>query len=195
MRILGAPSIKPVRTWGNSWRATLSHAEHARGAALVVRWSILASALAIAGSMTYLDRGDRPWQWLLIIGIPGIVCAVLPDSHFGLLVVAATLVPWLREIDDVTSPWSLVIAMLLGVLHVSMASAAAAPGAAPWTPTMTRRHATRVVLVAGAAAFAWVVVAGLAEYRSITGAVVAVALFVVAVGAVWARDGRVRGRP
>ena len=195
MRFRGGPSIQPIRTWGNSWRATLAHAEHARGAALVVRLLIAVPVLVVAVCMTSLDRGDRPWQWLLIIGIPGLACALLPDSHLGLAVMAAVVVPWLREIDDVPAPWSLCIAVSMGVFHVSMASAAAAPGSARWTATMTRRYAARVAAVTLVAACTWLLVIGVQEYDTITGALVAVALFALGIGAVWAREGRVRGRP
>ena len=195
MRFRGGPTIRHIRIWGNSWRATMSHAEHARGPALLVRLMILMPVLVAAGCMTYLDGGDRPWQWLLIIGIPGIACAMLPDSHFGLAVVVAITVPWLREIDEVTSPWSLFIGVLLAVFHVSMASASAAPGSAPWTATMARRYVGRVVMASLVAAFTWMLVVGFAEYDAAAGPLIAAALVAVGVGAVWSREGRVRGRP
>lgn len=195
MRLLGTPRLQPIRTWGNSPRATLAHAQHARGAALVVRLLIAASAIVAAVCIMSLDHGDRPWQWLLIIGIPGIASAVLPDSHFGLLVVATIVVPWLREVDDVTSPWSLLIAVLLAVFHVSMASAAAAPGAAPWTAVMTRRYIGRTLAASLVATFTWVLAVGFEEYDTRAALLVAGTLVVVGVTALWTREGRVRGRP
>lgn len=193
-RFTGSP-IKPIQVWGNSFRATAAHAQHARGAALFARLMIAASALVAAGCLATLEGGDRPWQWLLIIGVPGVACAVLPDSHFGLVVVVAAVVPWLRSVDDRTSPWSLVLAVLLATFHVSMAAAAGAPGAARWTPTMTRRYLQRVVGASSAAVFAWLVVVGIDEYRPSNPALAVAGLFVLAVGAVWARSGAVRGRP
>lgn|GEM_PF-5643972 len=193
-RFTGSP-IKPIRVWGNSWRSTLSHAQHARGAALFARVMIGASAVLAAGCIALLSSGARPWQWLLIIGVPGVACAVLPDAHFGLVVVTAVVVPWLRDVDDRFSPWSLVIGMLLAVFHVSMAAAAAAPGAARWTPTMSRRYLQRVVAAAGAAAFTWAVLIAIEEYEPSSPLVAVAALFVLAGGAMWARSGALRGRP
>lgn len=195
MRFIGGPRLVPIRTWGNSWRATLAHAQHARGAALVVRLMIAVSAFAAAVCVAMLDHGDRPWQWLLIAGIPGIACAVLPDSHFGLVVIAAIVVPWLRYGADVSSPWSLVIAALLAVFHMSMASASMAPGAARWTPVMISRHVARTLAAVAAAAGTWLLVMAFAEYDTPGRLAVAAALFAMGVAALWTREGRVRGRP
>jgi hypothetical protein len=194
VRFIGGESIKPVQVWGNSFRATAAHAQHARGAALFVRLAIAASALLAAGCTAALADGSRPWQWLLIIGVPGVACAVLPDSHFGLVVIVAVVVPWLASVDDRTSPWSAVLGVLLAVFHVSMAAAASAPGAARWTPTMSRRYLQRVLAASAAAVFAWLVIVGLDEYAPSSPAVAVGALFVLAIGAVWARSGAVRGR-
>lgn len=195
MRFLGNGSIRPIQVWGNSWRATTAHLEHARGAALFVRLMVVASALVAAGCLAVLTDSSRPWQWLLIIGVPGVACAALPDSHFGLVVVVGVVAAWLTSVDDLTSPWSLVLGVLLAVFHVSMAAAAAAPGAARWTPTMSRRYLQRVVAASLASAFAWLLVVGAAEYEPSSPVLAVVGLFVLAVGAVWARAGAVRGRP
>lgn len=187
--------IEPIRVWGNSWRATTSHAANARGAALLVRVMIATSALLAAGCVSYLSDSARPWQWMVIVGVPGIASAVLPDSHFGLVVVAAVVVPWLIHDAEPRSPWSLALGVLLAVFHVSMGAASAAPGAARWTPTMCRRYGQRVLAAAGATAFTWMVVIGLTEYEPSSPVIAVAALFVLAVGAVWARTGAVRGRP
>ena len=187
--------IEPIRVWGNSWRATTSHAANARGAALFVRLMIAASALLAAGCVSYLSDSSRPWQWMVIVGVPGIASAVLPDSHFGLVVVAGLAVPWLIHDAEPRSPWSLALGVLLAVFHVSMAAASAAPGAARWTAAMSRQYVQRVLAASGATAFTWMVVIGLTEYEPSSPLVAVAALLVLAVGAVWARTGALRGRP
>ena len=60
---------------------------------------------------------------------------------------------------------------------------------------MVRRYVQRVLAASGATAFTWMVVVGITEYEPSSPLVAVAALLVLAVGAVWARTGALRGRP
>lgn len=171
------------------------HFRHARGAALVARLAVFGATLAMAACVAAADGFAASWWWLLVLGVPGVFAAALPDSNTGLLVVALLMIAWARGIDGVGSAYVPVVGVLLAVFHVSMASAAAAPGAARWTAAMTDRYVRRLAGTASATVVAWVMVVGLREFDLPGRSALVVAAFTLAAGGLWARGGRVRGRP
>jgi len=124
-----------------------------------------------------------------------IVCAVLPDSHTGSLVVVIVGIEWWATVDDPVSPWLLAAALALTVFHVSMAAATVAPPAARWTPAMSRRWLRRTAVVGAATCVMWAAVAVIGDHRVAGNSLLlAAALVALAFAALWARTGSVAQR-
>jgi hypothetical protein len=124
-----------------------------------------------------------------------LVCAAVPDSHTGLLVVALVGIEWWATVDDRVTPWSLAAAAALAVFHVSMAAASLAPVAARWTPAMSRRWLRRTAVLGAAICITWAGLAAIGDHR-VRGNefVLAAALIVVACAALWARTASIAHR-
>ncbi len=129
---------------------------------LLLRIAVLVGPLLTLAA-TMAARGAFQPIALLVIGVLTIGCALSPDSHLGLLVVLLLAVNWLQTVDDETTPWLLLAATGLLVLHVSMAASTVAPPAARWDATMSRRWGTRIAVVTATTAGAWSVAAVLAD--------------------------------
>jgi len=124
-----------------------------------------------------------------------IVCAVLPDSHTGSLVVVIVGIEWWATVDDPVSPWLLAAALALTVFHVSMAAATVAPPAARWTPAMSRRWLRRSAVVGAATFVGWAGVALIGDHRVHGNSLLlAAALVTLACAVMWARTGSIVGR-
>ena len=122
---------------------------------------VVGPLLTLAATMA--ARGSFQPIALMVIGVFALGCAISPDTHVGLLVVLLLALNWLQTVDDETTPWLLVAAAGLLVLHVSMAAATVAPPAARWDRRMTRRWSTRSAVVMAATVGAWSVAVGLAD--------------------------------
>ena len=160
-----------------------------RGVGLVLRVLMLTSTVVAVGC-TWLAAGRTvPVVNVVILGL-ALVCVVLPDSHFGFLVVLVVGIDWLATVHDRTTPWSVGAAVSLAVFHASMAAASVAPPAAKWTRTMCRRWMRRSLAVMVASVGTWAVVAAI-HGRHVAGsaALVAAALAAIAIAGLWARDG------
>jgi hypothetical protein len=128
----------------------------------LLRLAIVAGPLLTLAA-TMVARGSFQPIALMVIGVLAIGCAISPDSHVGLLVVLLLALNWVQTVDDETTPWLLVAAAGLLVLHASMAAATVAPPAARWDRRMSRRWSARVAMVMAATAGAWSIAVGLAD--------------------------------
>lgn len=136
--------------------------------------------------VTWIAAGEgRAWV-VLVAGAVGALAARRPDGHAGLLAVGVLAVDWVATVDDHATPWVLVLAALVAVLHTAGAAAGVAPPRAVWTAAMRRRWLTRLGVAVGAAAVTWVVVA-LLDGRAGRGRapVLVAALAIVVTGALW----------
>lgn len=157
--------------------------------AIVLRTLIVISPLAAMG-FTWL-AADRvlPSAVVFVVLLSG-ACAVRPDSHFGVLVVAAITLEWLAVVHDRTTPWSIGTAVALTIFHAANAAATVAPATAPWTHSMRRRWLRRTAMLTIACAAMWTIVALATTSRTGASALLMTAsLLVLAAGALWARQG------
>ncbi len=161
----------------------------ARGAGVVLRALMLMSP-AVAVGCTWLAAGHTvPVINVMIFGL-ALVCVVLPDSHFGLLVALLIGIEWLATVHDRTTPLSVGAAVSLAVFHASMAAASVAPPAATWTGAMRRRWMRRSAVLMVASAGTWAVVAAIRGHHVAGSAVlVAASLIAIASAGLWAREG------
>jgi hypothetical protein len=112
----------------------------------LLRLAILAGpSLTLAATMA--ARGSFQPIALMVIGVLAIGCAISPDSHVGLLVVLLLALNWVQTVDDETTPWLLVAAAGLLVLHASMACQVAA--ATLWFAALALASSACTRLVAG----------------------------------------------
>lgn len=168
-----------------SWRLV----SRARGVALVLRVVVLISPMAALGC-TWLAAGRTLPAVDVLIVVLALVCAVLPDSHVGLVVVLLVGLVWLVTVDDRTTPWVVGSAVSLAVFHASLAASIVAPPAATWPRAMCRRWLLRTLAVAAGSAATWAVVAAIHGLEIVhSGVWLVAALMVLAVAALWARDG------
>ncbi len=145
--------------------------------------------LAVAATWAAAGRG-RPVVVVAAAAL-GALCARRSDRHVGLVVVALVGVNWVATVDDHTTPWSVVVACLLGVFHAAAAAFGVAPPAATWTRAMGRRWLRRTAVLMAASGGTWLVVATLDGRAGRGRALVLVAaLALLTAGALWAH-----GRP
>jgi hypothetical protein len=115
-------------------------------------------------------------------------CALMPDSHLGLLTLLLLAWYWAAVVDHPTSVATLVAALAVLVFHAALAAATVAPPAARWSRSMLHRWARRTGVVAGATAAAWCVARLLAGTRiDGSAALLSTALLALAGGAAWLR--------
>jgi hypothetical protein len=167
----------------HSWRQLA----RSRGVAVLLRALVLTGPLVAVGFTSLASDHTIPVINIAVVALAP-VCAVLPDSHVGLLVVLLLGVEWLATVHDPTTPWSIGAAVSLTVFHASMAAASVAPPAATWTRAMCRRWVRRCLVVMVASAGTWAVVAAIHGHDVAGSAVlVAVALVALAIAGLWAR--------
>lgn len=122
-----------------------------------------------------------------LVGL-ALACAVLPDSHLGLLLVGAVGVHWVATVDDPASPWAIGVAVALAIVHTSMAAASVAPIGAAWTSAMARRWGLRFMVVAAASIPTWAVTTAIEQADlDRSPALVSAALLVLAAAILWVR--------
>jgi hypothetical protein len=162
--------------------------------ALLLRGIVLTSPLAAIACTALAAHRTVPVLDVAIVGL-ALVCAVLPDSHSGSLVVVLVGVDWLATVDDRVTPWLLAAAIVLAIFHASMAAASVAPPAAKWTPAMSTRWLRRTAVVGAATCATWAVVTVIGDHRLRGNSLlVAGALVALAFAALWARAGSIEGR-
>jgi len=175
-------SAMPIKRWPLS-RAT--------GPALLLRGVVLTSP-PVAIACTWLAAGRTVLALdVAIVGL-AVICAVVPDSHAGSLVVLLVGIEWAATVHDRVTPWSLAAAGALTVFHASMAASTVAPLAARWTPAMSSRWLRRTAMVGAAACVVWAVVAVIGDHRIHGNSLLlAAALVALAFAAMWAWTGSI----
>ncbi len=167
----------------DSWWLTT----RARGVGLVLRVLVLVCPL-VALACIRVAGTATPFIELIVVGLT-MYCTVVPDGHVGLLVVLLIGIDWLVRVDDTTTPWALVVALVLLVFHTALAAAGIAAPAAVWTPAMRRRWLRRTAVLALACVASWLLVAAVNVYElAASSALVGAALLVLMVAGMWARD-------
>lgn len=169
----------------------------ARGVGLALRLLVFACP-AVALVCVRVAGGNTPGVvQLLVMGFTA-WCAVVPDSHGGIVVVTLLGLVWITGVDDATSPWSLVVALALLVFHLSASAASVAAPGAVWSPAMRRRWGRRTGALAAACLAVWLLVEAVNLFDlAASSSLVAAALVVLAVGGLAASDvtiGRRDGR-
>ena len=101
----------------------------ARGPARAARLAIVVSPI-LATLCTTLAAGEPFLITSAAIVTLGVACAVLPDSHLGLLVIVLVAAEWTIRVPDPLSPWSIGLAALIAVFHTALAFAGIAPAGA-----------------------------------------------------------------
>ena len=157
--------------------------------AVVLRSLIVLSPLLAVGT-TWLAAGRNLPAVAVLVALLSGACAVRPNSHIGVLVVATVAIEWLTSVHQHTSLWSIGTAAALTVFHTALAAATVAPTTAPWTRAMRLRWTRRAAVLIVACAAVWVVVAIADAHQLAAGSVLwAAALMVLAAGGLWARSG------
>lgn len=152
---------------------------------VVLRALIVLNPLAAVGA-TWLAAGHTVLPVAVLVGLLAALCAVHPDSHFGVLVVVAVAIEWIAIVDHHATAWSMAAAACLTIFHAALAAATVAPESAPWTRAMQRRWFRRTATLVVASAAMWVIVVVTAHVSSSGTSLFAPALLVLAAGAIWA---------
>ena len=164
------------------WSAPAAH-----GVGLALRLLSLVSPL-VAVACVWAAAGHTVPSVAVVVFVLAAVCAFLPDSHAGLVVVLVVGLHWLTTVDDPTTPWAVAVAASLAVFHTSLAAATVAPPSAVWTRSMRRRWLRRFGGAAAASAATWVAVRAIHGRRPGGAAALVVAALVLLAGAAaWAR--------
>lgn len=149
------------------------------------RWLLmLATVIAAAiGAAAAEVAGTSPRAWVVVVvAAVAVGAATVPDSHIGLAVIAVVGVRWLVVVDDVTTPWSVVVAVSLLVFHTLLALLAVTPPSATIERRLLLRWMRRTAWVTVATVAVWAAAAGV-HRQQLAGSV---ALTVVAFVAVTA---------
>jgi hypothetical protein len=155
---------------------------------VVIRVAIaVGGAVSVAATWLASDNGVVAWFTGLTAALL-IVCVVNPDGSSGIGVVLLGGTHWLVAVDDIVTPWAVVMGAGLATLHVATAAASVAPAGARWTPAMRRRWVRRAAIVVPSGLVTWLLV-DLADGRDIAGSgpLVGVALLAVTGALLWAR--------
>jgi len=164
----------------------------ARGVGFVLRMLVLVCPIA-ALACTRVAGGNTPTVIEFLVVALTAWCVVVPDSHVGMLVVLLIGVGWLAAVDDPTSPWSLAVALVLLVFHLSLAAAGIAAPGAVWSRAMRHRWGRRTGVLGLASVVVWLLVAAVNRYDlAASSALVAAALVVAAVAGLWAKEATLR---
>jgi hypothetical protein len=154
-------------------------------------WLRILVALGPVAALTCLTMAASRTVIVVDIAVMVLVacCVVVPDTHFGTLVVTIIGVAWLVSVHHTVSPWSLGLALSLLVFHTALAAASIAAPSATWSPALRRRWLRRSGVLALACVATWLVVAVVHGHRLSSSATLLVAaLALLAFAAMWARD-------
>lgn len=155
-----------------------------------LRAAVIVGALTMLAATRMAAVEPVPLLEVTVIVLAAL-CAALPDTHLGLAVVVLAAANWLATVDDTTTPWAAGMGVGLIVFHASCAAATIAPPSASLRADTVRRWSTRTVVAATPVVPVWLGVTAVARLDIGPGpTTAAMGLFVVAVGALWARHGR-----
>jgi hypothetical protein len=154
---------------------------------LLLRLGVFSGAMLTLAATMAASGSFQPIA-LVAIGTFTLGCTVAPDSHVGLLVVLLLVLNWLQNVDRTNTPWLVMAAAGLLVLHTSMAAATVAPPAARWNRAMARRWLSRAGAVMAATAVAWLIAIALVEADVSGSAPVLVTALVLTAWLTWRAD-------
>lgn len=160
----------------------------ARGTGLVLRLAVFVASFA-ALVFTRVASTSTPFLIEVAVVLCALWCLVSPDSHVGIFIALFVALDWLIAVDDATSPWALGVALSLLVVHTSLAAASISAPAASWSRAMRVRWLRRAGVMGLACVVVWlaVVAVNVGDMGAST-SLVAAALVVLAVGALWVAD-------
>lgn len=154
------------------------------GTPLLLRAAVF---LAGVGALACTDvAGDARPAVVTVTAVLILWGTFVPDGHSPLLALTALCVHWVVAVDDVTTPWAMVMGASVAILHIAAAAASISPTAATWTAAMRRRWLTRTALVVPSVVPAWATVAVLDEVSiGSSGLLLGAALVATAAAVVW----------
>jgi hypothetical protein len=124
------------------------------------QWALRAVSVAAAVGATVATAlvSGRWWGFgLFIVVVLSIASALRPDLHTGTLIVVVLWWTWIGTVQDVLTPWVLVVAVGVLVYHATTALMATVPPAATIPRDALLRWAARTAVVALATVLVWLV--------------------------------------
>ena len=148
-----------------------------------LRVCIVGATLCFA--LAVLMSGHTSTWAIVVLPVLGVLCALNPHTGFPTATMLYLLAVWAAGVETPWTPWSLVAAVCMLVLHTCCAIAAGTPSQAPLPPGFWTVYAVRVGIIAAATTLLWAL-AALTEVTRLHGGVVAglAALAVITLGLV-----------
>jgi hypothetical protein len=151
------------------------------------QWALrsISIAAAIGALCTTALVSGRWWGFgLVVLCILSAASALRPDLHTGAVIIVVIWWNWIGTVEDVLTPWLLVVSIAVLLFHATTALMATVPPAAIIPRSVLLRWGARTALVAGAAAGVWLVAVAFDSraWRG-NGALAWVALAAIAAGA------------
>jgi hypothetical protein len=126
-------------------------------------------AAAVGAVCTTAVASGRWWGFgVVLVVVLSVASALRPDLHTGAILIVVIWWNWIGTVEDVLTPWLLVVRMAVLVYHSSTALMAAVPPAATIPRATMMRWSTRTGLVAAATTGTWLVVVAL-DSRALRG--------------------------
>ncbi len=135
------------------------------------RWLLAAAAVAACSGASAAASAASPGgvtPIVALVAVLAVVAAARPFTHAASVAMVTVVAQWLTVADDVTSTWSIVVALGLFVFHGLVALMAVTPGSGVVDPVVLRRWAGRGTPVAAATVATWALALVL-ERRTIPG--------------------------
>lgn len=126
----------------------------ATGAARIARLVILISPI-LATLCTTLAAGRPFLIGSAVVVALAVTCAVVPDTHLGLVVIIVIAVEWIIRVQDPMSGWSIGLAALIGMFHTALAVAGVAPAGAELPRSISFAWNRRALLSIGPPVVVW----------------------------------------
>lgn len=150
---------------------------------LAVRAAVPAGTVLVL--LSAAATGDVPSSLAVVLGAVSVVAMVLPESPSGLVLLAGFVLVWLLQpAGAVTSPWLLLAAAGLVVVHVALHVAALGPAVMRPDTTQLRLWGLRALSLWAVAALLWLAARWL-HGRPTPSGVLVLALMLLGAGLVW----------
>lgn len=140
---------------------------------------------AATGLLATWAAGELSIVGVVVVAVGAGVAAIRPDSHAAAVAVIGICWQWFAGVDDSRTPWAMVAAAAVLVVHTSTALATVAPPSAALPPAMPRRWMDRAAFVLAGTVVVWGVAFVLAELNTGANVVIAAAGSVAVLGVVW----------